>query len=228
MRIRTALIGWMVLATLCGLHPAWAQMPYGDPARGFKLSEECGACHGAGGVAADGTLANLAGQNIAYLEKQLMDMRSEANDRAGVTLMQDLDKQQRDKRFGFTRPMRTNEIMDPLVADLSDQDIADLAAHFYRLPCGSRRPDPLVEVPRQAVRCGACHGSGGVSGNPLIPNIAGQPEAYLAKRLRQFREIGLKLTKKERRRDIMSSQARLLKDADIALLSAYFAGLPCR
>jgi len=226
MRIEAVVI--LLVLGLADAGSARADMPDGNPARGFMLSEACEACHGAAGIAPNGTLANLAGQNLPYLEKQLLDMRSEANHRAGVTLMQDLDQEQRDKRFNFNRPKRTNEIMDPLVVDLSDQDIADLAAHYRRLPCGARRPDAITEAPMQAVRCSACHGSGGISKNPLIPNIAGQPKDYLAKRLRQFRDIGTKLSKKERRRDIMASQARLLKDADIAELAAYYAGLPCR
>ncbi|MEK9753827.1 MAG: hypothetical protein VW338_11560 [Rhodospirillaceae bacterium] len=62
----------------------------------------------------------------------------------------------------------------------------------------------------------------------MIPNIAGQPEAYMEKRLAELREIGLKLDKKARRRDIMAAQARLLSDEEIKVVAQCFARLACR
>jgi cytochrome c553 len=206
---------------------ALADMPKGDPARGRELARACDGCHGAGGVAPDDQLANLAGQHVDYLEKQLLDMRSLANKRAGTILLSDLDQQRRAAQFNFTRIRRNNEIMDPLVVDLRDQDIADLAAHYHRLPCGAAT-EGAPPAPAAAVRCGSCHGPAGVSTNSMIPNIAGQPAAYLTKRLGELREYGLKLDKKARRRDIMASQARLLSEADIKVVAEYYARLACR
>ncbi len=218
----------LVLAAICLPSDALAEMPPGDPARGRQLAHTCDVCHGTGGVALDDNLGNLAGQKTGYLEKQLLDMRSSANERAGVSLLRDLDQQQRANRYKLNRIKRGNEIMDTLVIDLSDQDIADLAAHFHRLPCGAKRQEKNIGTPREAVRCGACHGDAGVSRTTTIPNIASQPEAYLAKRLRQFRELGLKLSKKERRRNIMSNQARLLTEKDIQVLARHYSRLACR
>ncbi len=219
-------IAVLVAATM--VEPVSADMPKGDPARGRQLAHACDGCHGAAGVAPEGTLANLAGQQASYLEKQLLDMRIFANQRAGTTLLKDLDQERIARRYNFIRIRRNNEIMDTLVVDLTDQDIADLAAHFQRLPCGARRPDTVVPAPAQAARCGVCHGAAGISANPMIPNIAGQPEAYLTKRLGQIRELGLKLDKKARRRDIMANQARLLGDDDITALARHYAQLACR
>jgi cytochrome c553 len=217
----------LALIAACWAAGALADMPKGDPARGRELARACDGCHGAGGVAPDDQLANLAGQQGGYLEKQLLDMRSLANKRAGTILLSDLDQQQRAAQFNFTRIRRNNEIMDPLVIDLRDQDIADLAAHYQRLPCGAAT-ESAPPAPAAAVRCASCHGPAGVSASAMIPNIAGQPAVYLAKRLGQLREYGLKLDKKARRRDIMASQARLLSEADIKVVAEYYARLACR
>lgn len=200
----------------------------GDPARGYKLSKPCADCHGAGGVAPDEEIPNLAGQKANYLEKQLRDMRTSANRRAGLTLSQDLDKNARFNQYHFTRIGRSNEMMDPFIIDLTDQNIADLAAHYARLPCGAKRHLPQPNAPVLTVRCGTCHGPAGISRTQSIANIAGQPQPYLKKRLLGFREIGMKLTKKERRRNIMATQARLLTDTQIGELTQHYASLACR
>ena len=40
----------------------------------------------------------------------------------------------------------------------------------------------------KAALCAACHGSKGVSTNPLWPSLAGQQEAYLVKQIKAFRD----------------------------------------
>lgn len=142
--------------------------------------------------------------------------------------MDDIDKDIRAERFRLTRVGRSNEIMDPLVLNLSDADIEHLAAYYAALPCAiasALKPPP---APRQAVRCKTCHGASGVSQSPMIPNLSGQSKRYIAARLVAFRKIGKDLTTKERRRNIMATQARLLKDKDIVDLAEYFSSLACR
>ena len=75
----------------------------GDPAAGEKKSASCAACHGASGNSTNPLWPSLAGQNAAYLEKQLKDYR--------------------DGR-------RQDPIMAPMATALSDTDIADLAAYY--------------------------------------------------------------------------------------------------
>ncbi len=71
----------------------------------------------------------------------------------------------------------------------------------------------------KASACAACHGTQGVSTNPVWPNLAGQHAAYLA--------IALKAYRDGRRVDpLMSLMARPLSDQDIADLAAYFSSLP--
>lgn len=75
----------------------------GDPLAGKAKSTLCQACHGLDGKAILPEYPNLAGQYASYMEKALRDYR--------------------DGR-------RTNPIMAPMAAGLSDQDIKDLAAWY--------------------------------------------------------------------------------------------------
>lgn len=70
----------------------------------------------------------------------------------------------------------------------------------------------------KAVTCAGCHGSEGVSTNPMWPSLAGQKEQYLAKQLRDFRDG-------KRHNPVMSPMAQGLSDQDIANLAAWFSGL---
>ena len=77
----------------------------GDPAEGQKKAQVCEACHGPTGKSVDPTYPNLAGQYASYLIQALHDYRSGD---------------------------RTNAIMAGFAANLSNQDIEDLAAWFSR------------------------------------------------------------------------------------------------
>ncbi|WP_374088468.1 cytochrome c [Methylomicrobium lacus] len=67
-----------------------------------------------------------------------------------------------------------------------------------------------------AGRCQECHGVDGNSGDPRIPNHAGQHAGYLAKQLFDF-QTGT------RQHEVMSVMAEDLDAADIADIAAYFA-----
>ena len=70
----------------------------------------------------------------------------------------------------------------------------------------------------KAASCVACHGANGISAVPTYPNLAGQKEAYLAKQMKAFKD-------KTRTDPTMNAMAAPLSDADIANISAYYAGL---
>ena len=74
---------------------------------GSKKSEPCAACHGAVGISPNTSWPNLAGQQKAYLVKQMK---------------------------AFRDGKRTDPWMSPMATELSDEDIADLAAFFNSLP----------------------------------------------------------------------------------------------
>jgi len=75
----------------------------GNADAGKTKAAMCGACHGATGHSPSPTYPNLAGQKDAYIAKQLADFKSGA---------------------------RTDMMMAPMAANLSEQDMADLAAFF--------------------------------------------------------------------------------------------------
>jgi len=75
----------------------------GNPAAGKSKSVTCQACHGLDGQSITPEYPNIGGQHESYLVKALRDYR--------------------DGR-------RSNPVMGPMAAGLSDQDIKDLAAWY--------------------------------------------------------------------------------------------------
>ena len=75
----------------------------GDVAAGKAKSAICAACHGATGNSVNPLWPNLAGQKEQYLAKQIR---------------------------AFRDGIRKDPMMAPMVAGLSDADIANLAAYF--------------------------------------------------------------------------------------------------
>ena len=81
---------------------------HGDAVRGKALSIICTDCHGGDGLG-DEDIPAIAGKSTADISKALMDFKSGAR----------IDE---------------NEEMSEIAPDLSDQNIADLAAYFTTLP----------------------------------------------------------------------------------------------
>ncbi len=81
----------------------------GNPEAGKSKAVMCTACHGANGIAQIPTYPNLAGQNAQYLELALKAYRDGQRTGGQAAIM-----------AGMAKP-------------LSDEDIANLAAHFSSL-----------------------------------------------------------------------------------------------
>lgn len=71
---------------------------------------------------------------------------------------------------------------------------------------------------QKAQACVVCHGPLGVSVAPDAPNLAGQPELYLAAQLRAYRGGN-------RQHEVMSVMAKNLTNEDIGDLAAWFASI---
>lgn len=80
----------------------------GDVEAGKAKSITCAACHGGEGISPTGIWPNLAGQKEEYLLAQIK---------------------------AFKDGTRVNAQMAPMVANLSDDDIAKLAAYYSSLGC---------------------------------------------------------------------------------------------
>ena len=71
----------------------------------------------------------------------------------------------------------------------------------------------------KALTCTACHGPEGNSSTAMWPNIAGQNAPYLLAQLKSFKDGS-------RMDPLMSAQAMMLADQDMADLAVYFESLP--
>lgn len=85
------------------------------------------------------------------------------------------------------------------------------------LPAAAAAPDDPGRLKARQV-CSVCHGLVGISSAPNTPNLAGQPESYLAAQLLAFRSA-------TRRHEVMNVIARPLSDEEIAALARWFASI---
>jgi cytochrome c553 len=87
------------------------------------------------------------------------------------------------------------------------------------LACAMGTAQADVQAGRAKARtCAVCHGEFGLGTLPTTPNLAGQPEIYLAEQLKAYRSG-------KRSNEIMSVIAKPLTDAEITDLSAWFASI---
>lgn len=93
----------IVVALACALTGTWGAALAGDAAAGKAKAAMCTGCHGADGNSMVPTFPKLAGQHEAYLVDAMKQYKSGA---------------------------RNNASMKPMVAALTDTDIANLAAYY--------------------------------------------------------------------------------------------------
>jgi cytochrome c553 len=184
-----------------------AEIYRADRNHGAAIAEQrCIACHTVEGNTPDPTIPRNAGQSRFAIYKQLHDYRSGT---------------------------RRNETMTPLVADLDDKAIADLAAFYGRLVRGAIDPsrsgvfvgadiENIVlngDTARNLPPCGACHGVG--AGGPVeTPTLTSQYAQYIEAQLKAFATGA-------RHNDIyhrMRSVAAKLTPTEMQLLAIYYSG----
>jgi cytochrome c553 len=184
--------------------PAPPLMPItleGNAERGSVIAETCGGCHGIPGyfnASPAYHVPKLGGQNADYLEVALQ---------------------------GYRRGTRGHATMQAQASSLSDQDIADVAAHFAAFEGEaetgrSTASAATIEAGRTtAATCVACHGAEGVAGAPQWPNLAGQHETYLLQALDQYKSG-------DRVDLVMNPLIGPLDDESLEELAAFFASQP--
>lgn len=182
----------------------------GDPEAGKLKAAVCSACHGADGNSINPIWPKLAGQGAPYQMRQVMAIRD-----------------------GHGRVNAEAATMVPMIANVSDQDLEDIAAYFATQVSTVEAAEPgLAEAGRRLYRAGdpernlpscmSCHGPAG-RGNSLaaFPQVGGQFAAYSAKQLRAYRD-GSRTTDPA---GMMQDIAKRLTDADIEAVSEYLSGL---
>ena len=179
----------------------------GDAEAGQGKVAVCGACHGADGNSPAPNFPKLAGQGERYLLKQLHDIKSGARPVIEMTGMLD---------------------------NLSDQDMADIAAYFASQKMSVGAADPkLVEHGEALFRggkleegmpsCIGCHSPNGAGlAAAGYPHLGGQHAQYIAKQLTDFRE-GNRTNDGDAM--IMRSIAAKLSNKDIEAVSSFIQGL---
>jgi len=97
--------------------------------------------------------------------------------------------------------------------------ITGLALAATQVQADSLVDGSIEDGKAKSLTCTACHGPEGNSVSPMWPNIAGQNAPYLLAQLMAFKEGS-------RTDPLMSAQAMMLSDQDMADLAVYFESLP--
>jgi len=92
------------------------------------------------------------------------------------------------------------------------------AATLLSLLATLSHADVVAGKSRAQMACAVCHGQVGLSMQPNVPHLAGQPKMYLVEQLRNYRSG-------KRPHEIMSVIAKPLTDEDIQNLSDWYASL---
>jgi cytochrome c553 len=175
-------------------------------ALGNPLAETlCASCHGPDGNSVVPAFPKLAGQQMDYLWGQMLDYK-EGN--------------------------RVNDIMNPLMANLSEADIKDLAEYYSgktRVPAGVTQPDllPLGEqiflhgnLDNGIPSCASCHEEDG-AGFGEFPRVAGQHVEYSMTQFRLYADGERRNGKR-----IMRTIAQRLSPEETRAVVEYIASLP--
>lgn len=181
----------------------------GNAEAGAAKAAVCSACHGPGGNSSNPEWPKLAGQHSNYTFHQLKFLKS------------------------GTRP---SPVMNAQAANLSEQDMRDLAAYFSaQAPTpGIASPDSVAvaerlyrdgDASRGLPACAACHGPKGAgNAGAGFPYIGGQHAAYTGKVLRELRGLhGAPIPYPPL--VSMSAVAAKLSDAEMDALASYINGL---
>ena len=176
-----------------------------DAARAEEIVQgKCFICHGAAGESSSPVFPRLAGQNAAYVARQLADYK------AG---------------------RRRSSTMQPMVEDLAPADMKALGEWFASRPTQGH---PVEDTELAAVgrfvyfrgnpwagvaACATCHGPD-AHGSATLPRLAGQHAQYTENQLRQF-------NKRERTNDnaVMHGIASKLSELELKAVAAFLSGL---
>lgn len=184
----------------------------GDAAKAQQIvTTVCAACHGADGNSAIPVNPSLAGQHPEYTYKQLVNFKAQ----------------------GGKPAERVNPVMGGMVANLSEEDMKNLAAYFASQKARPRaaRDEKLVRQGEAIYRggiaakgvpaCAACHAPNGAGMPAQFPRIAGQHADYTVMQLKAFR-AGQRANDPAQ---MMRGAAAKMSDQEIAAVAEYIAGL---
>ena len=186
--------------------PALAQQPTAAAtARAEEIVQgQCFICHGVDGESSSPAFPRLAGQNAAYVARQLSDYKSGKRKSSTMQPMVEAlnaDDFQALGAFFASRPSHGHEVQDP--------ELAQVGRFVYL------RGNPWTGV----ASCATCHGAD-ARGSQSLPRLAGQHAQYTENQLRLF-------NKRERTNDnaVMHGIASKLSELELRAVAAYLSGL---
>ncbi|WP_241202369.1 MULTISPECIES: cytochrome c [unclassified Caballeronia] len=188
----------MLALSVCAGLWALPAAVHADADAGKTKAVVCVACHGPMGNSTNPDYPVLAGQTARYLYLELRD---------------------------FKAGRRSDPRMSPMAANLSPEDMHDLADYFASqqpLPVVFKADPIKVEAGRKKaaeILCTMCH-LGGFIGQNEIPRVAGQHYQYIVKQLEDFRAH-----RRTNDAGSMTSVTTGLSDADIENLASYIVNL---
>ncbi|MBB4363342.1 MULTISPECIES: cytochrome c [unclassified Bradyrhizobium] len=159
----------------------------------------CSGCHGENGISQTENIPSLAGQPDQFIQWQLVFFRAGS---------------------------RKNDQMQPIVEEITNEDIRNLGAYFSQLtpPKGPEDSDPDLSKKGAQVsagrRCASCH-TDSFAGTKGVARLAGQREEYLVKALRDYKagqRVGGGVA-------AMADVAYHMSDEEITAVSHYLAHL---
>lgn len=166
----------------------------------------CSACHGADGNSINPIWPNLAGQNAGYIVTQLQAFKSGS---------------------------RNNPSMSPMAANLTDDDMKEIAAYYAAqapriatITAEAATPGEKLyrggDAERGIPACMACHGPSG-AGNAAAnyPALRGQQIDYTVLQLKAYRDG----TRDTDAQSMMRQTASRLTDDDMQNLARYVSAL---
>jgi cytochrome c553 len=177
-----------------------APLAHADDVAAVKAKAEvCAGCHGENGISQTENIPSLAGQPDQFIQWQLVFFRAGA---------------------------RKNEQMQPIAAEISNDDVRNLGAYFSGLappkPPADDNPDLSKKGAQAAVgrRCASCH-TDNFAGTKGVARIAGQREEYLVKALHDYKSG----VRSGGSMAAMADVAYPLSDEEITALAHYLAHL---
>lgn len=183
-----------------------------DAAKAQQIAGQvCAACHAADGNSVAATNPKIAGQIPEYLHKQLSDFKAQAG----------------------KKPLRESAIMAPMVANLSEADMKNLAAFYSgrQIKPAAASDKDLAALGQKIWRggnaatgvpaCAGCHGPSGAGIPAQYPRLSGQFAEYIAAQLKLFRD-GARANDPN---GMMRGVAARMTEREIQAVSQYAAGL---
>jgi len=189
-------IAWIGLVILwSGFSPAAGAA---DADAGKAKAEICAGCHGENGISQTEDIPSLAAQPDQFIQWQLVYFRAGS---------------------------RKNEQMQPIAAEISNEDIRNLGAYFASLappkgPEADDNPNLSKKGAEAAVgrRCASCH-TDNFAGTKGVARLAAQREDYLLKALHDYKS-GARVGGGQA---VMADVAYPLSEEEIQALAHYLA-----